>query len=135
VASAAAGIADAEAKKRAKIMELRAMMQVQFDKTDGKRKAGSTFVKFVLQLGENGERVEAREADSGQVPIGQNQLELLLIRTPVSHPVRATWSKYLGAGASRWKPTLQQQSDGGWTSSHDDWPADLRVVDRSTFTV
>jgi len=112
----------AEAQKRAKIMELRAMMQVQFNKTDGKREAGSTFVKLVLQLGENGERVERAR-------------KLLLIRTLASHPVRATWSKYLGAGASRWKPRLQQQSDGGWTSSHDDWPADLRIVDRSTFTV
>ena len=74
-----------------------------------------------------------RQAASGQLCIGKNQLELLLIRAPADHALRR---KYLGAVAKQWKPSLQQMLlGGGWTSSHDDWPADLRVVERRTFTV
>ena len=78
-------------------------------------------------------RVEVRQAANGQLAIGKNQLELLLIRAPADHALRR---KYLGAGAAQWKPTPKQTLlGGGWTSSHDDWPADLRVVGRRTFIV
>ena len=77
-------------------------------------------------------RVEVRQQENGQLAIGKKQLKLLLIRAPADHALR----KYLVAGASQWKPRPQQTLLGdGWTSSNDDWPADLRVVERRTFTV
>lgn len=73
-----------------------------------------------------------RQQKNGQLAIGKNQLELLLIRAPADHELR----KYLGASALQWKPSPQQTvPGGGWTSSHEDWPADLRVVERRTFIV
>lgn len=106
---------------------------MQFNAADGKRKAGDEFVQFYLQLGADGERVEVRQQENGQMAIGKNQLELLLIRAPADHALRR---KYLGAGAARWKPTPQQTVlGGGWTSSHADWPANLRIIARRTFTV
>jgi len=74
-----------------------------------------------------------RQQENGQLAIGKNQLELLLIRAPADHALRR---KYLGADAAQWKPKPQQTvPGGGWTSSHGDWPADLRVVERRTFIV
>ena len=122
------------AEQRAKIAELRAKIAYQFARNGlGKRLAGSTVAQFFLQLGAAGERVEVRQQENDQLAFGKSQLELLLIRAPADHALRR---KYLGAGAAQWKPTPQQTLlGGGWTSSHDDWPANLRVVERRTFTV
>ena len=87
--------------------------------------------QFFLRLGDDGERVEVRQQENGQLAIGKNQLKLLLIRAPADHALRR---KYLDAGTAQWKPRPQLLS-GGWTSSHADWPEDLRVVERRTFIV
>ena len=97
-----------------------------------RRPAGSEVAQFFLQLGAAGVRVEVRQQGNGQLAFGKNQLELLLIRAPADHALR----KYLGASAAHWKPRPRQTvPGGGWTSSHADWPADLRVVERRTFNV
>ena len=130
-ASLAAGIAAAEAELRAEIAELRAKITAMFG--HGRRGPGDEITQFILQLGDTGERVEVRQEARGQLVIGKNQLELLLIRAPDDHALR---SKYLRVSAAQWKPTPQPTLlGGGWTSLHADWPADLRVVERRTFIV
>ena len=86
------------------------MIDYQFVKNTNKRKAGDEVVQFFLQLGDGGERVEVRQQENGQLAIGKNQLELLLIRAPADHALRR---KYLGAGAAQWKPTPQPALLGG----------------------
>ena len=74
-----------------------------------------------------------RQQEKGQLAIGKNQLELLLIRAPADHAMRR---KYLNAGAAQWKPTPRQLvPDGDWDAVHPDWPVDLRIVERRTFIV
>jgi hypothetical protein len=129
--SRTAGIAATEAELLAKIAGLQAKIDNQFGAGGtNKRPAGSTVVQFYLQFGADGERVEVRQQANSELHIGQNQLELLLIRAPADHALR---HKYAG---KQWKPRPQQLVPGGdWTSSHADWPAGLRVVERRTFIV
>jgi hypothetical protein len=130
--SHAAGIAPAEAALLAEIAELQAKIGLLW-LTHVKRPAGSEVAQFILQLGDDGKRVEVRQQENGQLAIGKNQLELLLIRAPADHALRR---KRLNAGTAQWKPTPRQLvPDGDWDAVHPDWPVDLRIVERRTFIV